>query len=148
MPIWGITAQQNIAYVRGATATPDITAHRGEADHEVWRGLELRAGDQRKRRVYAQFGWNEGAHESFAYTEVDQTLALGGDYAMKRIGRPNDKFGMTFVTNAIKRDHQWYLAHGGLGFLLGDGRLNYAREDIVEAYYNLPCVEGCVLCAG
>ena len=25
----------------------------------------------------------------------------------------------------------------GLGFLLGDGRLTYRREDIVEAYYNI-----------
>ncbi|MGA7317394.1 MAG: carbohydrate porin, partial [Silvibacterium sp.] len=29
-----------------------------------------------------------------------------------------------------------YLKYGGLGFLLGDGRLNYGRENIVEAYYN------------
>jgi high affinity Mn2+ porin len=46
------------------------------------------------------------------------------------------------VSNAIKRDHQWYLAHGGLGFLLGDGHLNYAREDIVEAYYNYHAWKG------
>ena len=28
------------------------------------------------------------------------------------------------------------LGKGGLGFLLGDGALSYAREDILEAYYN------------
>ena len=39
------------------------------------------------------------------------------------------------MSNAIKRDHQEYLALGGQGFLLGDGRLNYAREDILEACY-------------
>ncbi len=43
---------------------------------------------------------------------------------------------MAFVSNAIKRDHQNYLHYGGLGFLLGDGNLTYAREDIVEWYYN------------
>jgi carbohydrate-selective porin OprB len=41
------------------------------------------------------------------------------------------------VTNAVKRDHQEYLKLGGLGFILGDGNLNYAREDILEGYYNL-----------
>jgi carbohydrate-selective porin OprB len=41
------------------------------------------------------------------------------------------------VSNAIKRDHQNYLRLGGLGFLLGDGNLNYAREDILEGYYNV-----------
>jgi carbohydrate-selective porin OprB len=31
--------------------------------------------------------------------------------------------------------HQLYLALGGNGFLLGDGRLTYGREDILETYY-------------
>ena len=45
------------------------------------------------------------------------------------------RLALVGVSNAIKRDHQQYLALGGLGFLLGDGRLNYGREDILEAYY-------------
>ncbi|MBV8890835.1 MAG: carbohydrate porin, partial [Acidobacteria bacterium] len=28
-----------------------------------------------------------------------------------------------------------YLALGGRGFLLGDGALNYGRENIIEAFY-------------
>jgi carbohydrate-selective porin OprB len=66
---------------------------------------------------------------------VDQTFELGGDLAGARWSRPNDRVGLVVVTNAIKRDHQAYLGLGGLGFLLGDGRLNYAREDILETYY-------------
>ncbi len=46
------------------------------------------------------------------------------------------------MTNAIKRDHQAYLRMGGLGFLLGDGKLNYAREDIFEGYYNVHAWRG------
>ncbi|MGI4826870.1 MAG: carbohydrate porin [Janthinobacterium lividum] len=87
-------------------------------------------------RAFSRFGWNEGQHESFCYTEVDQTFQAGADIAGPRWGRPNDRFGVVGVTNAIKRDHQQYLALGGKGFLLGDGRLNYAREDILESYYN------------
>ena len=56
--------------------------------------------------------------------------------------RPYDKLGVTFVSNAIKKDHQDYLKLGGLGFLLGDGKLNYAREDILEGYYNLHAWRG------
>jgi len=87
-------------------------------------------------RVFGRFGWNEGAHESFAYTEVDQTVEAGGDYAGNRWHRPVDKIGLAMVSNAIKSDHQEYLKLGGLGFLLGDGNLNYGRENIVEGYYN------------
>jgi high affinity Mn2+ porin len=32
--------------------------------------------------------------------------------------------------------HQKYLARGQAGFLLGDGRLTYGRENLVEGYYN------------
>ena len=41
-----------------------------------------------------------------------------------------------FVSNGISADHRKYLALGGLGFLIGDGDLNYGRENIVECYYN------------
>jgi len=87
-------------------------------------------------RVFGRFGWNEGQHESYAYTEVDQTVSLGTDYAGTVWHRPVDKIAVAFVSNAIKSDHQEYLKLGGLGFLLGDGRLNYGRENIVESYYN------------
>ena len=87
-------------------------------------------------RLFGRFGWNEGQHESYAYTEVDQTVSAGADYAGTRWHRPVDKVAIAFVSNAIKRDHQEYLRLGGLGFLLGDGRLNYGRETIVESYYN------------
>jgi carbohydrate-selective porin OprB len=49
--------------------------------------------------------------------------------------RTHDRAGVAFVTNAICKDHQVYLADGGYGFLIGDGHLNYGRENIVEAYY-------------
>jgi len=98
-------------------------------------------------RVFGRFGWNEGQHESFAYTEVDQTVEAGADSAGTRWHRPVDKIGLVLVSNAIKADHQEYLKLGGLGFLLGDGNgspnygrvngdLNYGRENIVESYYN------------
>jgi hypothetical protein len=128
--------EQNMAFLKGLTARPEITAHAPVSSVKYGLSGNFEQEVSNNGRVWGQFGWNEGQHESFAYTEIDQTIAVGGDYSMAKYGRLNDKVGVTFVTNAIKRDHQWYLAHGGLGFLLGDGRLNYAREDIVEAYYN------------
>ena len=134
--------EQNIKFLEGLTPTPEITAHTPASTMKYGVGANFEQEVSDNGRIYSQFGWNEGEHESFAYTEIDQTIAVGGDYAMKQFNRPNDKFGLTFVTNAIKRDHQWYLAHGGLGFLLGDGKLNYAREDIVEGYYNVHAWKG------
>ncbi len=133
---------QNQKFLANLTPTPDITAHAPATTVKYGVGANFEQEISENARVYSQFGWNEGQHESYAYTEIDQTLAVGGDYAMKRFNRPNDKFGLTFVTNAIKKDHQAYLALGGKGFLLGDGTLSYAREDIVEGYYNLHAWKG------
>ena len=130
------------AYVNGTDRTPDITLH--EKDGAVKYGFGLNAEQEltENLRVFTRVGWNEGQHESFAYTEVDQTFEFGGDYSGKGWSRPDDKLGVAFVSNAIKRDHQNYLRFGGLGFLLGDGKLNYAREDILEGYYNLHAWRG------
>ena len=138
----GVYRTQNREFLEGLTAHPDITAHAPRTTVKYGVGANFEQEVSANGRVYSQFGWNEGQHESFAYTEIDQTIAVGGDYKWARFHRPNDKFGLTFVTNAIKRDHQWYLAHGGLGFLLGDGKLNYAREDILEAYDNVHAWKG------
>ncbi len=116
-------------------AVPVISSHAPVTTVKYGFGLNTEQQLTADIRAYARFGWNEGQHESFCYTEVDQTFAVGADMAGSRWRRPNDRFGITGISNAIKRDHQAYLALGGKGFLLGDGRLHYAREDILEAYY-------------
>jgi hypothetical protein len=118
------------------SAVPVITGHPLQTTVKYGFGLNFEQELPASVRVFGRFGWNEGQHESFAYTEDDQTFEVGGDIAGSHWSRPNDKVGVVAVTNAIKRDHQEYLALGGLGFLLGDGALSYAREDILEAYYN------------
>ena len=52
-----------------------------------------------------------------------------------RHGRDGDKLGVAAVSSGLSDDHRRYLALGGKGFLLGDGRLRYGRETLVEAYY-------------
>lgn len=120
---------------RYGVTVPAITLHEHFGALKYGAGYNTEQEVTQNLRLCGRFGWNEGEHESFAYTEVDQTVELCGDYAGNRWHRPQDKIALAVVSNAIKRDHQNYLALGGLGFLLGDGRLNYGRENIVESYY-------------
>ncbi len=124
-------------FLAGKTPRPIITDHPERTTIKYGFGLNLEEQLSRNARAFGRFGWNEGQHESYAYTEVDQTFQVGGDLAGERWHRKLDKVGAVVVSNAIKKDHQEYLRLGGLGFLLGDGGLNYGRENIVEAYYNL-----------
>ena len=78
---------------------------------------------------------NKGTPTTYAYTEVDETVQFGADLAGNAWHRKLDKAGAAFVSNGISAYHQQYLALGGVGFLLGDGALNYGRETIFETYY-------------
>ncbi len=124
------------AFLDGTDSTPNILLHEHFGALKYGFGYNTEQEVTENLRVFGRFGWNEGQHESYAYTEVDQTVEAGADYAGSRWHRPADKIGLAVVSNAIKRDHQNYLKHGGLGFILGDGNLNYGRENIVESYYN------------
>jgi high affinity Mn2+ porin len=124
-------------FLAGLTPKPDITAHRLQSTTKYGFGVNFEQPLNDWMGVFGRWGWNEGQHESYAYTEVEQTALLGLGGNGKRWKRNLDRAGFAFVSNGISRDHQRYLALGGIGFLLGDGRLNYGRENIVETYYTV-----------
>jgi high affinity Mn2+ porin len=124
-------------FLAGRTPVPDITAHPLQTTVKYGFGLNFEQPLNDWVGVFGRWGWNEGRHESYAYTEVDQTDQIGVGGSGKRWHRKFDRAGLVFVSNGISRDHRQYLALGGSGFLLGDGRLNYGRENIVETYYTL-----------
>jgi carbohydrate-selective porin OprB len=133
----GIYRDAVAQFQKGPASIPDITHHPWHITRKYGFGTNLEQNLARNLTAFARFGWDNGKTESFAYTEVDQTFAggLGANGAMWH--RRYDRAGVAVVTNAISKDHQIYLADGGLGFLLGDGRLNYGRESIVETYYTM-----------
>jgi high affinity Mn2+ porin len=119
------------------TSVPEITNHPLQTTIKYGFGVNVEQPITNWLGLFGRWGWNEGKHESYAYTEADQTwqFGLGGNGG--RWGRTADRMGLVFVSNGISHDHALYLGYGGLGFLLGDGRLNYGRENIVESYYTL-----------
>jgi hypothetical protein len=122
-------------FLAGQTSVPDITAHPFRTTVKYGFGINAEHEFSQTLRAFARWGWNEGEHESYAYTEADQTVAVGADLVGQRWHRNTDKLGVAFVSNGISSAHQLYLKLGGKGFILGDGGLSYAREEIVESYY-------------
>jgi len=123
-------------FLAGKTPRPTISAHELQETAKYGFGVNLEQQITPALRGFARVGWNEGQHESFAYTEVNSTVLAGADVAGIYWNRRHDKVGAAVVSNGISSDHQHYLALGGLGFLLGDGKLSYGRENIIESYYN------------
>jgi hypothetical protein len=122
-------------YLDGQTSTPDIVATRRQGRHKYGFGLNFEQEITAQVGIFGRLGWDDGSNESFAYTEDDRTLEVGGFTTGGSWHRPNDRAGIAFVANGIVAAHQLYLALGGLGFLLGDGGLTYGSERIFEGFY-------------
>lgn len=123
-------------YLEGQTPTPDIVATRVQGTIKYGFGFNFEQEVSSDVWVFGRWGWNEGKHESFVYTENNQGVEFGGLAKGTRWHRGLDRAGVVFVTSGISKAHQAYLADGGLGFILGDGGLTYGRETIEEAFYN------------
>lgn len=135
------------AFLDGQDQTPDVTAHRHQGTLKQGFGLNFEQELPASIRFFFRIGWNEGKHESYAYTEVNNTFVTGADISGKNWGRKFDRAGLAAVTNGLSKQHREYLELGGLGFLLGDGTLNYGRENILESYYTIHLWRGVYLAA-
>ncbi len=85
--------------------------------------------------VFGRLGWNDGSHETWAYTESDRDLSLGAQVSGVHWGRKQDRVGVAYGVDGLSKAHRDYLAAGGIGMLLGDGNLNYGYEQAMEVYY-------------
>ena len=130
--------QEAIAIAQATGTIPDIRAddRDGRRKYGFGANAELPLADDGNTGLFARAGWNDGRTESFAFTEVDNTASTGAQLSGTHWGRAQDKLGVAISVNGLSADHRDYLADGGSGFLLGDGRLNYAREKIGEVYYS------------
>ncbi len=132
----------------GLVPIPDITNHPWRVTRKYGLGVNLEQNLTRNVTAFARWGWDNGKTESFAYTEIDSTLVAGLGVSGAQWRRKQDRAGVAFVSNGINKYHQTYLADGGYGFLLGDGALNYGRENIVESYYTAHVWRGIYVAPG
>jgi high affinity Mn2+ porin len=87
--------------------------------------------------MFARISINDGSKEAYEFTEINRSGSLGLSLKGADWARPKDTVGIAAVVNALSSSAQRYFADGGLGILIGDGKLrNYGTEDIVESYYS------------
>jgi high affinity Mn2+ porin len=88
--------------------------------------------------LFVRAGIADGDVEPYEFSDIDQTLAAGLSLSGKRWGRADDTVGLAGVLDGISKIHQQFLADGGLGILVGDGKLPHpGPEEIVETYYKI-----------
>jgi high affinity Mn2+ porin len=88
--------------------------------------------------LFLRTGFASPEVEPYEFTDIDRTVAAGAQLIGRLWHRPDDTVGIAGILNGISRSHEAFLNAGGLGILIGDGRLPHpGLEQIVETYYSL-----------
>ncbi len=128
-----------IALGHATSAVPSVLADEkpGRTKYGFGLNFEQPIGDNGETGIFGRLGWNDGHNETFSYTEVDQEVSAGVQISGIHWKRAEDHLGIAYAFDGLSSDHRNYLADGGLGMLIGDGKLSYGLEQILEAYYRL-----------
>ena len=124
------------ALVAAAGAVPVVAPVRTKRVKKGW-GINLEQSLTPDAGLFARVGRSDGASEAYAFAEIDRSLSLGVTVKGAQWGRPQDVLGLALAQNGLSASHRAFLAAGGNGFFVGDGRLNYRAESIVEGYYSV-----------
>lgn len=107
-------------------------------------GFALSAEQEITKDLGAFFraSWRDGQEEVWQFTDIDRSVSAGLQLKGTNWKRPNDTVGVAGIVNAISSAHRDFLAAGGLGPLIGDGKLpHYSTEDVMEMYYDAEIVK-------
>jgi high affinity Mn2+ porin len=95
--------------------------------------------------VFSRASWSPGHVEIMGWTDCDESLSVGAALKGTRWARPNDTIGAAWVVEGLSAISRQYFAAGGMGILIGDGKLNYRPEMALEIYYAFSPVRPVVL---
>ncbi|WP_413673924.1 carbohydrate porin [Massilia cellulosiltytica] len=115
-----------------AAAPPDVGAVRRERSKTGF-GLSLDQAVAGRAAMFARASRNDGQSETYAFAEIERSLSVGATLQV----RGADTLGIAAVRNGLSQAHRDYLAAGGIGAFIGDGRLDYHAEQITETYYKI-----------
>ena len=87
--------------------------------------------------LFSRVGKAAGNVEAYEFTDIDRTISAGPSLKGTAWGRQTDTLGAAAIINGISAARVRYLNAGGLGILVGDGRLPHpGSEKILETYYS------------
>lgn len=118
-----------------AAYSNDITKTRADGRTKYGFALSIEQQLTKSLGAFMRLSYSDGHNESWAFTEIDQSLAFGAVQKGAPWGRPQDAVGVGVVLSGLSPWHERYLAGGGYGFIVGDGWLNYGPEMITDIYY-------------
>ncbi len=101
-------------------------------------GLNLEQQISPDLGMFARASWTQDDVQAYEFTDIGASASIGLSLKGSGWSRPADTVGAAVAVNRIAGGAQAYFNAGGLGLLIGDGRLPKAGlEQIFETYYSL-----------
>ena len=97
--------------------------------------------------LFARWSWNNGQSETEAFTDISRSLSAGTSVKGSYWGRPKDTYGLAFALNGISSSQINYLSQCGSTMFIGDGKIAYQGERILETFYSVNLFKGAYLSA-
>src|SRR5205807_3389941 len=126
----------------GQIGVPEIYAVRRVGTLKYGFGINVEQEIAKDVGVFSRLGWNDGKSQDFAFTAIDRLAGAGVSVKGTYWKRKDDVAATSFTASGLPGVHALYLSRGGLDFLIGDGKLNYAPEYTWESYYNARLFQG------
>jgi hypothetical protein len=136
------------ALAQAGTGVPDVAAVRTGRRAKRGLGLNVEFELAPDLGVFGRAMRADGQTEPYAFAEIDRSRSAGLLAQGAAWGRPLDAFGIAVARHEASPAHLAYLAAGGLGFFVGDGRISPAAERIVEAFYRIALTDGVWISVG
>ena len=134
----GIMSTYNNAMNFGqqSNTTPDILSTRYGYQTKWGYALNGEQAITENIGAFGRWSWNNGQTETQAFTDISNSLSGGLSIKGAGWGRPQDTIGIGAALNGISSQQISYLQKGGVTMFIGDGRLNYKKEQIFETFYS------------
>jgi high affinity Mn2+ porin len=128
---------QAVEVAAGAGTTPEVAGIR-QYRSRLGALLNVEQELTAELALFARLSKAAGNVEAYEFTDVDRSVSGGLSLKGAAWGRAHDTVGLGLIDNGISAARERYLNAGGLGILIGDGKLPHpGAEQIIETYYDV-----------
>ncbi len=130
------------AIVNYPTGMPDMAATRR---YRYTYGIELNAEQEITKDLggFLRLAIRDPNYEVYQFADVSRSLEVGLSLKGTGWNRSNDTVGLAEMLDGLGHAQKRFFNDGGLGILIGDGKLpHYGPENVIEMYYNCELFKG------
>ncbi len=139
---WAMSAHMGTYWdtVNSPSAGEDITQ---TAAYRISYGFAISADQEVTKDfgLFTRLSWRQPNDQEWNFTDMAESLAIGGQLTGTQWNRPNDVIGLGDTVGGLSTGQRTYFNNGGLGVTIGDGKLSYEPENVTELYYNAQLVD-------